>query len=140
MIDGIKRLLTLYPDDPSLGSPLPQLTPHRTPVIAPHHGAIPMPPPMKAGRMFPPVESNQFERMSVIFGDWIFDSGRRALLQALVDREDIDGPEAQAWSYHFRHQLSTAPSHYGVHHASEMDYGMFAIPISHARLTYVLPF
>lgn len=116
--NGVRKLLRLYPDDPTLGSPFiqPRLS------SSPRH-AIPLPPAIDATRLFPPADTNQYRRAAAIIGDMVFESGRRAFFDAVVRNGEGDSEAPDAWAYHFRQPTDDAPSHLGVWHTSEIRYG-----------------
>lgn len=100
---ALDTLLRHYPDIPSLGSPYPS-------------------PSRPAGswddnsRLFKPLESNQYKRTSSIFGDLIFESGRRAQL------DDIAHAGVPVWNYRFMQPNPDRPIT-GTPHSSEIPYG-----------------
>ncbi|KAF8334773.1 Alpha/Beta hydrolase protein [Cantharellus anzutake] len=98
-------LLDLYPDIPALGSPY---NPIRV---------------SKNDRFFGP--HNQYKRAASVFGDSVFHSGRRALLDAYVKRN----ANYPAWSYHYTQVAPGAPPYLGVYHGSEVPsvFGLYAV-------------
>lgn len=123
---AVKRLLQLYPDDPALGSPFLQPPIKKQRILHPAHQAIPIPPAVDAPRMFPPAYTNQFRRAAAIVGDLVFESGRRALLNAVVGAGASSRDDVKAWGYHFRQMMDDTPTHLGVWHTTETSYGMYA--------------
>jgi len=100
------ELSELYPDDPALGSPY-------SPGVL---GAN------STDRFYGPV--SQYKRAASIFGDIVFQSGRRALLDAYIKRD----PFYPAYSYLFTQPTTGAPANLGISHGSEIAYvyGLYA--------------
>ena len=97
------ELLSKYPDVPSLGSP---------------YGIEPNSTTDKDDRLYLPLEANQYKRFGSIFGDCIFESGRRA--QAMTTSQ-LGVP---VWGYLFEHYpLEQRSAHWGVYHGAEIPYG-----------------
>jgi hypothetical protein len=101
----LDALLHYYPDIPSLGSPYP--SPSRP------SGSWD-----DDSRIFEPLESNQYKRASSIFGDLVFESGRRAQL------DDIAQAGVPVYSYRFI-QAPDADPNMGTFHSAELPYGEF---------------
>ena len=102
--ETLDALLRHYPDIPSLGSPYP--SPARPPGSWDDNS-----------RLFEPLESNQFKRASSIFGDHIFESGRRTQL------DDAARAGVPVWNYRFMQSPGDRPPYVGVYHSSEIQYG-----------------
>jgi hypothetical protein len=100
----LNALLRHYPDIPSLGSPYP--SPARTPGSWDDNS-----------RIFEPLDSNQFKRVSSIAGDLIFESGRR------VQLDDLARAGVPVWNYRFMQPPGDPETNTGVFHASELQYG-----------------
>ena len=99
----LDALLYYYPDIPSLGSPYP--SPSRP------TGSWD-----DDSRIFEPLESNQYKRAGSIFGDLIFESGRRAQL------DDIVQAGVPVYNYRFM-QPPDSYADIGTYHSSEIAYG-----------------
>ncbi|KAF9507966.1 hypothetical protein BS47DRAFT_264433 [Hydnum rufescens UP504] len=99
----LNTLLWHYPDIPSLGSPYP--SPARTPGSWDDNS-----------RIFEPLDSNQFKRVSSIVGDLIFESGRR------VQLDDLARAGVPVWNYRFMQPPGDGETNMGVYHASELQY------------------
>lgn len=93
------ELLKLYPDIPALGSP-----------FAPVNVS-------KNDRFYGPT--NQYKRLSALFGDGLFQAGRRLLLQAYIAR-DKNYP---VYNYLFTANTPGASPALGVYHSSEISFG-----------------
>ncbi|KAF8342988.1 Alpha/Beta hydrolase protein [Cantharellus anzutake] len=113
--ETIDTFLSLYPDNPKLGSPYPN---HIS------GGSTPF----DYFRFFPPYHSNQFKRVSSMLGDMLFDSGRRA--QAIsMSRRGVP-----VYSYQFRQPMPqpdgrVVEPYHGVFHSAELPYvfGVYAM-------------
>ena len=95
----IPELLKLYPDVPALGSPY-------NPVNV-----------SKDDRFYGPT--NQYKRLASIYGDGLFQSGRRLLLDAYIAKYK----EYPAYNYLFTANTPGAKPALGVYHSSEIPFG-----------------
>ncbi|KAF8313074.1 alpha/beta-hydrolase [Clavulina sp. PMI_390] len=96
----IPTLVKLYPDNPALGSPFAPLT------VSPSY------------RFYEPLATNQYKRNAAVFGDSLFQAGRRLLLDAYLA---ID-KRYPAYNYHFVQNTPGATPALGVYHSSEISY------------------
>jgi hypothetical protein len=110
----LDTLLQRYPDIPSLGSPYP--LPHWTPEFWNNNN-----------RIFDPLESNQFKRVSSMTGDLLFESGRR------VQLDDIARAGVPVWNYRFMQPPKDCQTFEGTYHSAENKYG-------ECYITFVLQF
>ena len=114
--DLIDKLFALYPDDPRLGSPYRTQFDGTHPTKCISHSSSEARD--ECDRIFPPLSSNQYKRMSSMVGDAFFDSGRRALSLHMSQRQK----DAPVWSYQVSQPASE--DHLGVFHSSDIPYGM----------------
>lgn len=121
--EAIDQLLSHYLDIPQEGSPF--VNPSGSSTV---NTSSPFD---HDSRLFDPLQSNQFKRIAAMFGDLIFESGRRLQLDAhneqkrakrsrFFSRLDMKVP---IWSYHFRQPVQNAPIHFGVYHSTEIQFG-----------------
>jgi len=97
-----RKVLSIYPDVPSLGSP---------------YGIEPNSTTNSDDRLFSPLETNQYKRYSSMIGDYIFEGGRRA--QSVIASKS----GVPVWGYLFEHYPLEPPSpHWGVYHTAEIPY------------------
>lgn len=122
LFKSISKLLSHYPDIPALGSPYPSKTPKRPDDARDD-----------TSRLFAPLSTNQFKRLASIFGDLVFESGRRAQLDVSTE---LGVP---VWNYLFAQPVD-ADEHMGVFHSSEIRFGeVYFFSRRVRKLSLVLP-
>ena len=105
----IPQLLALYPDIPAQGSPY-------NPVNV-----------SKDDRFYGPT--NQYKRLASLYGDGLFESGRRLLLDAYTARDT----EYPAYNYLFTANIPGLDPALGVPHGSELYFGRSSPRESHSH-------
>jgi hypothetical protein len=119
MPNTIDKLLKLYPDVPREGSPFINPSSNASLSLDPD------------SRIFEPLSRNQFKRLAAMFGDMVFESGRRLLLDAHNER--FGGflsalrRKVPIWSYHFHQPVGDRGLYTGVYHSLEIRFGKFKI-------------
>ena len=81
-------------------------------------------------RIFEPLSTNQFKRLAAMFGDMVFESGRRLQLDAHNERSgglfSTLGTKVPVWSYHFRQPMNDRGLYVGVYHSAEIPFGKYS--------------
>ncbi|KAF8313075.1 alpha/beta-hydrolase [Clavulina sp. PMI_390] len=102
----LPTLAKLYPDNPALGSPFDPLG------VSPSY------------RFYEPLATNQYKRNAAVFGDSLFQAGRRLLLDAYIAMDKL----YPVYNYYFVQNTPGAAAARGVYHSSEIPfvYGKYA--------------